>query len=1191
MGRTWTEEQLKAIVDKNSNILVSAAAGSGKTTVLVERMIRKIIDDGVDIDKILVVTFTNSAASEMRERILNALYKKIDEKPDDLRLRRQIVLLNKASICTIDSFCLDVIRNNFFEIGVSSNFRIADNNELELLKQEALEDCLEKMYSEQGEEINTLVDTYAGYKDDEDLKNIILKLYDFIQSCPFPEDWLKEKLDLLSQKEDDFAKSVWGKILIKDFDDEINNCINTLRVIKAKLEKWPELIKYEFIIDSDIVALEGLLDDSLSWDEKLDLAHKVSISYKDRKWATDKKLNNSLKDEAKEVRDSVKDRVRDKISKTFSSTSKEAYDDIDKMYPIINSLVNVVLDFSNKFAVLKTEKNVMDFSDIEHFALKILLSKDENGNYVKTEVAKRYESRFEEIAIDEYQDSNEVQERILKAISNGNNIFMVGDVKQSIYRFRQARPELFIEKYETYGLNSRNDLGEKIQLYKNFRSRKNVLNLTNDLFANIMSKDFGEIEYNQDEYLNYAATSFDNLKQEELPEIDIIDLKQEDFVEDIDEEDDTEEVEERIEKIELEAKMVAQKIRKLVKEKYQVSESGELRDIKYKDIVILLRATSGVSEIFEKELTRLEIPVFSDVAENYLETIEIQTMIALLKVIDNPLRDIPLVTTMRSFIGNFTDNELLQIRLCQSEGYYYDAVKQSLESDEIDEVLKEKVKRFIEMINRWRKEEKYLPLNELIWKIYSETDYLNYVTLMPNGKIRKENLKMLIERAKEYEKISFKGLFNFIRYIERLKNSSSDLAQAKLIGENENVVRIMSIHKSKGLEFPVTIISCAHKKFNERDFSEKLLLHQDLGFGPQYINYARQITYTTAAKEALKIRAKDELLAEEMRILYVALTRSKEKIIITGIEEDLYNKLEKQKEMLDIYEKENGKINHLILKKFKTYLGWLELNYLNQDKDNKVLELNVISKQDIIKEDKVEEKELKKIDYKSVDISKIDELLRWEYLYKDSTKIQSKMSVTKIKELKSESNAEDHHKEYMPNFMKEEKITAAQKGTLLHLVLQKLDLKKEYSLEELKEFVEGLYAKKIINNLQKENIDVNKIFKILSSKFFERVKDAKEIHKESPFYTYIPVKDIYGIESDEKVLVQGIIDLYYIDKDDKLVLLDYKTDYVSSKEELVEKYKVQLIIYKKALEESLKQEVKEVYIYSVYLNEEIQIGI
>ena len=1183
MSNTWTNEQLKAIKDKNSNILVAAAAGSGKTTVLVERMIRKVIDEGIDIDKILVVTFTNAAASEMRERMLNALYAEIDKNPTDLRLRKQIVLLNKASICTIDSFCLDVIRNNFFEIGISSNFRIADTNELELLKQEALEDCLEEYYEEDSKEFNNLIENYAGYKDDDDLKTIILKIYDFIQSCPFPEDWLEEKSKLLTERKNDFSDSLWGKIILKNFNDEIENSINMLKGLKTNLEKWPELNKYELIIEDDIYNLNCLLQETLTWDEKYGLAN--NIKYKT--WSQDKKINNSYKDEAKIIRDNVKERVKKIIERTFMYDTNSAYKDLEEMYPTIIKIIEVVKEFSKKFLELKVEKNVMDFSDIEHFALKILLSKNENGNYEKTEVAKKYEERFEEIAIDEYQDSNDVQEKILTSISRGNNIFMVGDVKQSIYKFRQARPELFMDKYEKYSEIQPNNLGEKIKLYKNFRSRENVLDVTNEVFENIMSKAFGEIDYNEDEFLNYGATYYDESKEKtEIAEINVIDLKEEP-----EENEDDENEQEKIEKTEIEAKFVAQKIKTLIDSKFQVLDKEKgMRDATYKDIVILLRATSNYAGVYEKELSKLEIPVFSDVADNYLETIEIQTIIATLKIIDNPLRDIPLVTVMRSFIGGFTDNELLEIRLCYKEGLYYEAVKESLNSNEISEELKNKIKSFLEMIERWREEEKYLPLNELIWKIYTETNYLNYVTLMPNGKVRRANLNMLFERAKEYEKISFKGLFNFIRYIERIKNSNNDMSSAKLIGENENVVRIMSIHKSKGLEFPIVIISNTDKKFNERDFSEKMLLHQDIGFGPQYINYGRQISYTTAAKEAIKIKARDEMIAEEMRILYVALTRAKEKLIITGKEKDFNKTIEEQKEALKNYEKEKGKINHLILKKYMSYLGWMKLVYLNQEKE--MIKLNVISKDEVLIKDINKEQENKTLEYEGIDTSKINEILNWKYKYIQSSSIQSKMSVTKIKELKNVKEvAKDYNSEIIPKFMKEEKLSAAEKGTLIHLILQKLDLKKVYTEETIKEFVENLYSRRIINDIQKQSINVKKINSILNSDFMKKIKSAQEIYKEMPFYTYVPMNEVYECKEKDNILVQGIIDLFFIDENGKITLVDYKTDFANNEEELVEKYKVQLELYKKALEEALSKKVDETYIYSIYLNKEIRIDV
>jgi len=1191
MANKWTNEQLSAITQKGNNILVAAAAGSGKTTVLVERIIRKIINDNVDIDKILVVTFTNAAASEMRERILTALYKQIDKDPLNQRLRKQIVLLNKASICTIDAFCLDIIRNNFFEIGASSNFRIADNTELELLKQEAIEETFEELYLENDDEFNKLIELYAGYKDDENLKNIILKIHNYIQSAPFPEDWLEEQIEKFNMSNiEDFSQTEWGKIILKNFRDEVLNSIQILESSKHQLDMITELSKFSLVVADDINQLKFLEQNWDNWER----AYEIANNLKFKTWPTDKKVVSNLKEDTKKARDNVKKRISKAVFQTFIYNTEEAVEDINAMYPILKKIKDVTLKFMEKFSEKKSNKNIMDFSDIEHYALKILLKKDENGIYQKTEVAKKYEEKFNEIAIDEYQDSNLVQEYILTSISNGKNIFMVGDVKQSIYRFRQAKPELFLDKYQKYGLEP-NEYGQKIKLFKNFRSRENILDTTNLIFSDIMSADFGEIEYDESEYLNLGATyeePTENVEFAGKTELDIIDLKKE-------ENEDGEEIEEDnsselLEKTEIEAKFVANRIQELIKSKYQVYDRKTgYRDITYKDIVILLRATSNTANVFEKELLNLNIPVFSDQAENYLESIEIRTITSLLKIIDNPYRDIPLVTVMRTIIGNFTDNELIEIRLTQNEGYFYDSLKEAKTSPKIDGKLKEKVTNFLDKLNKWREEERYLPLNEFIQKIYEETDYYNYVRLMPNGQVRKANLKMLLDRAKDYEKISFKGLFNFIRYLEKVKSSNSDLSSAKVIGENENVVRIMSIHKSKGLEFPVAIISRTDKKFNQKDLNESILLHQDIGFGMQYINYDRKIEYTTATKEAIKIKTKEESIAEEMRILYVALTRAKEKLIITGVENDFTKSIDQKKELLEIYEKENDKINHLVLKKYLSYLEWIELVYLNhQDIENQIT-LNKIAKKDVLKaEETQEEQEKKNIELpEKIDYEKINEILNWQYKYKEMTNIQSKMSVTKIKELKNNDTQKQQHIEIKPKFMLDKtKVSSAERGTIIHLILQKLDFTKEYSKEELAQFINNLCTKNIITQIQKDSINIEKIYQIINTQFIKNLKNAKEIKKETPFYTYINTKEIYNTQNSENILVQGIIDLYYINQQNEVILVDYKTDYVEgSGEELIEKYKVQLEIYKKALEESLKEKVKHVYIYSIYLNKEIEI--
>ena len=1196
----WTKEQQDAIYKKDSNILVAAAAGSGKTAVLVERIIQKILNDGVDIDKLLVVTFTNAAASEMRERVLDAIYKKLDEEPENENLQRQIILLGKSNICTIHSFCLDVIKNNFFEIDLSANFRIASEEEIELLKQEVLENVFEKLYDEENNDFAKLIDTYTGYRGDEPLKEIVLKIYRFMQSAPFPKEWLLEKVRFFeNSNESDFAKSIWGTILIKNLQEELIDGINSLKVLRNKLDKYYELEKYKLTIESDIDIFKALYDATQkSWDTAYEVAKEIKL----KSWPIDKKIVLDVKDEAKASRDTVKNKLMKIIKEVLIYDSESAYRDIFAMYEILNILKDVIFAFDEEFMKKKKERNIIDFNDIEHYALKILVKKDENGNYVGTEVAKKYREKFEEIAIDEYQDSNQVQEYILSTVSKGNNLFMVGDVKQSIYKFRQACPELFLDKYDRYDLNG-NDDGLKIQLFKNFRSRDNVLQITNEVFKTIMSKELGDIDYTEEEYLNLGAAFEEHENSLDIAELDIIDLKEEstlcwkDDEEVIDEELD--EFVNQLEKEQIEATFVAKRIKEIIDSKVQVKDKKlGYRDVTYKDIVILLRSTSKLAPIYEKELIKNDIPVFSDSSNEYLDTIEIQTIISLLKILDNPIDDISLVSVLRSEIGTFDDNEIVEIRLCKRDGSFYDSLLASKEA--ANEELKNKVIDFLNKLEEWRKESEYLSLAELIWKIYSDTGFYNYVGLMPNGTLRQANLKMLFERAKEYEKTSFKGLFNFIMFVERLKSGNSDMSSAKIIGENENVVRIMSIHKSKGLEFPIVFLSSTAKKINMQDLNSNLLLHQKIGIGPQYINYEKMIEYSTSAKDAIKLVIKEESISEEMRILYVALTRAKEKLIITGISKDHQKDLEKKREILKIYNSKDGKINPILLKKYISYLDWIELVLLASENMNKMINVNEYKKKDVIKREEEAEVEFREFDFEvDIDFDKYDKTINWEYKNKLATMLPIKSTVSKIKEMKNEdiefldlNNKEIGIAEIIPEFMKEEeKITGARRGTLMHLFLQKLDLKKQYTQEQLEELKEELIAKNLINKEEAQYINIGKIMLFLKSELARKIMNAKTIEKEKAFCMKIDAKEVFKEANSETILVQGIIDLYAIMQDDNIVLVDYKTDFVEIGEEdvLIKKYINQLKIYKKALEGALNKTVNQVYIYSLYLNKEIKI--
>ena len=1206
----WTKEQLQAIQEKGTNILVAAAAGSGKTAVLVERMIHKIINDKIDIDRLLVVTFTNAAAAEMRERVLEAIYKKLDENPEDENLQRQITLLNKASICTIDSFCLEVVRNHFYELeNISPNFRIADTTEIELLKQEILDDIFEERYENQDEDFSDLINTYTSYRDDTPLKDLILKIYTYIQSNPFPEDWLKEKIEMfhIQDFEKDFSKNPYGEILLREVEEELVDDIHTLEEVGKNLRGEAGLEKFAETIDDDIDKLKMLKGNLDNWDR----AYEIYSHFVFAIWPR-QKIDSSVKDKAKEIRDDVKKKFSKKLSKIFIYSSKDANQDIYDMYGILVKLEKIILDFGEEFNKRKRNKNIVDFNDIEHLALNILL-KHENGEIQPTEVANTYKEKFVEIAIDEYQDSNMVQEYILTAISNGKNTFMVGDVKQSIYKFRQAMPDLFLSKYKTYQLKEtkKDEDNLKIQLFKNFRSRENVLNFTNLIFQDIMSENLGEIEYTKEEYLNLGA-NYEAIHQNLETEIDVIDLKEKEerYQEEAENEENENELEEeRLEDIQIEAKFVANKIKELVNNKFQVFDKkiNGFRDIQYRDIVILLRSTKINAPIFEEEMINLNIPVFSENSQEYLDSIEIQTIMSLLKIIDNPMQDIPLVTVLRSHIGNFSDDELVEIRLSDKYDNFYTAMQKA--KINVSKELKEKIDTFFESLEKWRKEKEYLALDEFIWKLYADTHYYTYVGLMPNGDLRQANLKMLFERAKQYEAASFKGLYNFINFIEKLHLGSGDLGAAKLIGENDDVVRIMSIHKSKGLEFPVVFLSATGKQFNLMDLNQNILLHQTLGIGVKYIDYERQVQYDTLTKEAIKNKILTETLSEEMRILYVALTRAKEKLYITGLKKDYDKDIENMQNQVNRYHKVEDKINYILVKKYKKYLDWILLVYLyEKDQAKGLLKLNILKKQELLKtfvKPKEEEIDVRKVlntvSVEKEEVKALDKILEYQYPYELSTTIPTMTSVTKIKQVRNEEEEPKEEKQsenavtfHKPKFLRKDEteiLTNAQKGTLVHLCMQRLHENVEYDLPKVKELIQDLVTREIITDIEAKNINPYNILTFTKSNIWQELKNAKKIYKEKPFFINIPAKEIYGENLEEDILVQGIIDLYYINQQDEIILVDYKTDYVEKGKEhsLIEKYRVQLDLYKRALEETLRKKVSKVYIYSVYLGKEIEI--
>ena len=1144
----WTDEQQAAIDTRNCNLLVAAGAGSGKTAVLVERILKKIIEDKVDIDRLLVVTFTNAAASEMRERIANRLYQELEK---DATLQKQITMLAKSNISTLHSFCLKVIRDNFFKIDLDPNFRIGDQVECELLKIETIEELMEELYEADDKEFEELINTYTGNREDSELKNIALSIYNFVQSTPKPNEWLEEKCEMYNLRDGvDFAETEWGKLLLDYAKEEVEGQIQELKNLEKDLYDYPNYLQ---TIQDDILVLKAISEKNNTWDSFYNQIRLLEFS----KLKPCKDIDDDLKQAVKDTREKMKKSIKEYLCESvFVSNSEAILSDMKLLYKNLKALTRFIELFDKKFSEKKREKNILDFNDIEHIALK-LLSENED-------ISGMYKEKFDEILIDEYQDSNLVQESIINTIAK-NRTFMVGDVKQSIYRFRHACPALFLNKYETYSDDS--EYGKKILLFKNFRSNENIIDATNYIFKQIMSKEFGEIDYTEKEYLQFGATYYP--QKSEPVEVHLIETNNED----IENEDDIED------KPQLEARVIANRISELVGnvEVYD-KNTGNMRKAEYRDIVILLRATTNYADIFSKELADKNIPVYADNQMGYFENSEIQIITSLLKIIDNPMQDIPLLAVMRSQIGNFTVDELTSIRLVDRNCNFYTAMQKFAAADtRIDNFdnLANKVKEFMEKLIEWRDKSNYLSLFDLLWSLYNETGYYYYVSLLPDGMKRQANLKLLLERAKSFESTSYKGLFNFLNYIDNIRESSGDLESSKLIGENENVVRIMSIHKSKGLEFPIVFLAGTTRKFNRRDFNEKIILHQKLGFGPNIIKYAKRITYPSIPKLAILQEAKREELSEEMRILYVATTRARERLIITGMTKNIEK----------LCDKMNNEVTNYSVSKASCFFDWIGQAVIEKDNDWIIKRW---SYDDVLKLSNIEEEKYENLkdDIKkfkpSKDYFELDKKMSWKYSHMEATSLPTKVSISEMKRkyvIDDESVNNENVLIEKPAFMEEKIDTGASYGTRVHFILQNID----YAEPNVDKFISDLP-----NNVQKHIID--QINKFIASKLYDRIKNSKAFYRETSFNLNVSANEVYSFDSDigEEVMLQGIIDLYFIENDE-IVLVDFKTDNVDSGDELVKRYRIQLELYKRALEEITGMRVKESIIYSLKLGQQFDI--
>ncbi|HBF0730019.1 TPA: helicase-exonuclease AddAB subunit AddA [Clostridioides difficile] len=1268
----WTKEQLEVIESRECNLLVAAAAGSGKTAVLVERIIQMITsrENPIDIDKLLVVTFTNAAASEMRERIGDAIGKALDENPENKHLQNQLVLLNKSSITTIHSFCLDVIKSNFHRINLDPNFRIGDQTECAILKQEAIEEVFEDLYEERDEGFLNLVESYAERGGDKEVQDIILGIYSFAMASPEPKKWLIDSAERFNIDENfDFSQSIWARAILDTVKIEINGlCLNMERALKEvesieELETFAEKLSVEYKKIADISQACNK-----SWDE----AYKKMASMSFENYVKGvKRISKDApsyikesKEKAKTIRDKTKKSLESIVSATFNKDNDSIREEIKYLYNIVKPISSVVLRFEEEYSNKKREKGIIDFNDIEHFALNILTDVDEKGNIVPSDIAVGYRNKFYEIFIDEYQDSNLVQEVLLKAVANTEtpNRFMVGDVKQSIYRFRQAKPELFLQKYNNYN-DKKGSSHRKIMLYKNFRSREEVVDAVNYIFENIMNENIGEIEYTEKERLNLGANFNVDTDEKSIiggaTEIHLIQKDNkldDDIINDKDDrinnkEDEIEE-EEKLDNIQLEARMVGNIIKDLMK----VNEDGKIqkvydkgidgyRPVEFRDIVILLRATSAWAPVFADELMNMDIPMYADVGVGYFDTIEIKTILSLLQIIDNPMQDIPLISVLKSPIFGFTPEDLIDIRVQSKDKIFYEVLKSTAEYDGFTDSQNENESEFIpseECINKskdfliklkeFKEKSMYMSTDEFIWYLYTRTGYYAYVGALPGGSQRQANLKVLFERAKQFEETSLKGIFNFVNFIEKLKKSSSDMGSAKTLGENANVVRIMSIHKSKGLEFPVVICSAMGKNFNTQDFKKSILYHHNLGYGPQFVDYERRISFPSIAKEALKSKINIENLSEEMRVLYVAFTRAKEKLIITGSTRNIQDSIKRWSNGIESLDT----ISQYEILKGKNFLDWIMPCVLrHRDLSNLLEEVGLDAvfnvehnskwygklwnKNDILVEKKSdEEKEsieeiLEKIDVDNPDsdyYSEIEEKLNYIYPYEFSTRKPATISVTEIKKI--QNNYEEElintifeqkvilkKPLFIQNEEEREKISGTERGTIVHLVMEVLDLKNVSSVNDIKSQIRGFVSKGIITEKQASIVNPYKIYKFFASNIGKRMLNAEIINREKSIYAQVNMKDIYIYEKlinnddkklydNESVMLRGIVDAYF-EEDNQIVLVDYKTDFVNEENinQIIEKYKKQLDLYADIIETLTGKSVKEKCIYLFGVDEAV----
>ncbi len=1239
MSFEYTPDQKKVIETRGKDILVSAAAGSGKTAVLVERIAQMVCDETkpVDIDRLLVVTFTNAAAGEMRERIGEAIQKRIDENPDSKHLARQAVLLHNAKICTLDSFCSNVLRNNFNDVDAEPSYRTPDNAEIILMQQDVLSEMLEDCFGETDEEKKRTfldcVEFFSPEVNENKLEEIILSLYKVSQSAPFPDKWLSQwESEPIPETFEELEKTPFMKSFLDIVRESLEYVSSLYKDARALVESPDGPAVYGDLIDNEADVIESLLKKN-GYSELFKAVG--TISYDRLPACKDETVNPDKKEMVKSLRESAKKQIKTLTEKYLKTSEDVLLYREQTCMKAIRGMIGLARMFTERYEAYKKDRNIMEFSDVAHAALKILVSDiDEKGNPIPTPAAIELSSKFDEILVDEYQDTNYIQEYILRALSKDkdkNHLFMVGDVKQSIYKFRKARPELFIEKYDSFKEGGPDK--ERIDLQKNFRSRAEVLKITNDIFSRIMDRSYGGIDYDEEASLNEGAEYRES--KDVTPEF-LITYPDEESDRDV---------------REVEAELIADKILSMVG-KIKVWDKNEevMRPCKYKDIVILFRKADWgnvLSPIFEEK----GIPLYAENTVGFYETSEVRDVLQFLRVIDNPTRDVAMFGSLKSRFGGFDDEEIARIRVIsgdKTKSKLCDDLHNAINNDCVDSILQEKIQKFLQSLQLYRELSKHVPVRELLNKIFDDNCYLEYVSALPSGARRLANARLLLAKAGDFEKTSFHGLFHFVRYIEQLEKHEADEGEAGLNDENADVVRVMTIHKSKGLEFPVTIIGGLTGKFNDMDAINSFVCDDDLGLGTMYIDVAGRFKAGSIHRNVISAKLKKDSRAEELRVLYVAMTRAKEKLIMTAAlkkREDLISLL---KGMLGIRNLDTWRLPKFMLDcdsylqyimkalirhpAIEPLLDELEINrdtvknipcpyaFCNDESEDDI-KFGIVTEDDMTVSEgaRIAGKEFTKdtlmlgVGLDGYDLRYYDNVMtnfKFVYPYENLKELFTKTSVSELKmaalaeegEPVKELFNEEEIKPYIPGFKREKsEVSGTTRGSAFHKLMELVDISKytegkmdkEEGRRELIKDMESFVQEDLMTREYADAVIPDKILEFFGSDLAVRMGKAQKkglLYREQPFVYGIAANQIRPeFPEDEKILIQGIIDAFFIE-DDRIILMDYKTDVINSEAELKERYKIQLDYYKAALERGREIPVAQTYIYSFHFGSQIELS-